>query len=213
MTSRQFNFRERLFGVRCDICGVRVRDRGNVHNHHIDGNHKNNRRENMVWVCPACHIKVSKTQQHGRPAKLLLNNNTAMHMRAQIGAGSATEDLRREVDYGEGTPTMRVNGKAELPWRNWCEAHLRRDEQHRFAKSHAVYGGAEEFGVSPDTTKRYWLKWTSAAGPAMEVPFDGVMYAVWRRVPADLINSEPSVSSEPKSIGEALKQVQEASRS
>ena len=210
MSRRQFNTRERLFGVRCDMCKVRVRNRSNVHNHHVDGNRRNNRLENMVWLCPACHVKISKTQQHGRPAKLLQAENTSMHMRKTVGVGSATEELRRDVDYGEGTPTMRVNGKAELPWRKWCEAHLRCDGQHRFGKVHAIYGGAEEFGVSPDTTRRYWLKWTSAAGPAMEVPVDGLMYAVWRRVPADLIASSTEPLLEPESIGEALSQKQES---
>lgn len=69
MAKKNFNNYEKLFGVKCWICRKGVRVRAKVHNHHIDGNRKNNVKSNQAWVCITCHNKVSKIQQKGRPLK------------------------------------------------------------------------------------------------------------------------------------------------
>lgn len=39
----------------CAICGTET----HLHVHHVDGNHKNNAIENLIWVCPRCHNTVA----------------------------------------------------------------------------------------------------------------------------------------------------------
>lgn len=57
---------ERLLGVCCEICHRRERERENIEIHHLDGNNKNNRRWNLVWIHKACHISLTKANgQYG----------------------------------------------------------------------------------------------------------------------------------------------------
>ena len=46
--------------VRCEICGrlLRKGGRDGIYVHHIDGNKRNNQRDNLVFVCPRCHNAV-----------------------------------------------------------------------------------------------------------------------------------------------------------
>ncbi len=104
MPKRQFNYRERLFGVKCWFCKKRVRVRAKVANHHIDGNKNNNRRENQEWVCLACHEKINKIQQTGRPLKttgIQLTKSGGRNVRACVDKGGqgaineTTETIRK----------------------------------------------------------------------------------------------------------------------
>lgn len=42
----------------CQRCGLREPEILNVH--HVDGNRKNNRAENLLVLCPNCHMKIHK---------------------------------------------------------------------------------------------------------------------------------------------------------
>lgn len=47
----------------CKICGSKEK----LHVHHIDGNHKNNDIDNLVWLCSDCHM--NKAHQYKRDEK------------------------------------------------------------------------------------------------------------------------------------------------
>ena len=40
----------------CYLCGVQE----GLHRHHIDWNHSNNERFNLMWLCSRCHTEVHK---------------------------------------------------------------------------------------------------------------------------------------------------------
>ncbi len=42
----------------CQRCGLREPEI--LHVHHLDGNRKNNRDENLIVLCPNCHMKAHK---------------------------------------------------------------------------------------------------------------------------------------------------------
>jgi len=46
--------------ARCEICGLMIKkgERDGIYVHHIDGNKKNNQRDNLMFVCPRCHNAV-----------------------------------------------------------------------------------------------------------------------------------------------------------
>lgn len=71
MGYRKFSKLEELLGVKCYLCETRVRGRANVENHHVDGNHHNNRRKNQSWICIKCHKKINKLQKTVRNKRLL----------------------------------------------------------------------------------------------------------------------------------------------
>lgn len=39
----------------CAICGAESQ----LHVHHADGNHENNKLENLIWLCPKCHNTIA----------------------------------------------------------------------------------------------------------------------------------------------------------
>ena len=217
MSRRPFSFAERLLGVECFFCGVHLRERKKVENHHKNGNRKDNRRENKVWVCKECHAKVSLTQKKGRPV-IKSENPTRIQLAESrgelvcekkngvgVGASCATEALKECVDYSEGGPHMQVNDLAEMPWRKYCEALIRLEGRVR--KKRCLNAGAEAVGISQATAYRYYGKWVSEEGPCFEFKSeDNKWWVKWRRVPADLITSSAEPLLEPTSIGEALKE-------
>jgi len=41
----------------CYFC----KHKGDLHIHHKDGNHDNNKKINLIWLCPVCHAKIHKS--------------------------------------------------------------------------------------------------------------------------------------------------------
>jgi hypothetical protein len=79
----------------------------------------------------------------------------------------ATEQLHESVDYQQGSPEMVANDFAEIEFRNWLRAYVR--SHGSISREKAIADGAELFGVSPNTSRRYLLKITSDAGPLKQV--------------------------------------------
>ena len=46
--------------VECEICSKMIKNGGQdgIYVHHIDGNHNNNSKENLMFVCPRCHNMI-----------------------------------------------------------------------------------------------------------------------------------------------------------
>lgn len=51
----------------CASCGAR----GNLHAHHVDGDHKNNALSNLVWLCPKCHNTVAHRYERDAGGKFV----------------------------------------------------------------------------------------------------------------------------------------------
>ena len=60
------------------------------------------------------------------------------------------------------TPEMAKNTKYEEPWRRWINNQILEDGG--ILVSEAINGGAERFGLSPETTRKYFLKVSSDQG-------------------------------------------------
>jgi|TARA_B100001971_G_C18214872_1_gene553130 hypothetical protein len=191
MGYRKFSYREQLFGVKCWFCGKRVRERKKVHNHHIDGNKKNNVRSNQEWTCTPCHKKASKIQQKGRPKKTVTksiaeSSHAPVCAKKEAVESSQTESLKREVNYDEGTRSMQVNDRCETAWRNYALALIKRDG--KALKKDVIYGGSEAVGCNPSTAYRYYGKLVSISGPCVETKDEfGNKIVVLRRVSQDLL--------------------------
>lgn len=50
--------------VKCECCHNMIKSYGNdgIYVHHIDGNHQNNNRKNLMFVCPKCHNIIHDCQ-------------------------------------------------------------------------------------------------------------------------------------------------------
>lgn len=58
----------------CSVCGVE-REYGNFHIHHINGDSNDNRPENLLVLCPYCHINV----HHGYIATRFTSEMEGVH--------------------------------------------------------------------------------------------------------------------------------------
>ena len=52
----------------CQICSTKKIGKRNLDVHHIDGNKKNNKSENLITLCHTCHLNVDywKNPRNGR---------------------------------------------------------------------------------------------------------------------------------------------------
>ena len=57
----------------CTICGFIPVDICQLDVHHIDGNHKNRKKENLQIVCANCHRLMTKQQKEMKKLSLLLS--------------------------------------------------------------------------------------------------------------------------------------------
>ena len=51
--------------VRCDFCGYN-KHKGSLQEHHIDGNHFNNKRKNKQILCANCHIELHHKERKAK---------------------------------------------------------------------------------------------------------------------------------------------------
>ena len=47
---------------KCQLCGAEIKNENKtaLHVHHKDGNRKNNKGDNLITLCPFCHINTHK---------------------------------------------------------------------------------------------------------------------------------------------------------
>jgi hypothetical protein len=62
----------------CSACGINSTYR-NYHVHHLDGNANNNDSENLVVLCPSCHLNIT----HGYALPLVLSELDGVKMEAE----------------------------------------------------------------------------------------------------------------------------------
>lgn len=49
----------------CEICGFIAKDPCQIDIHHIDGDHKNNKKENIQELCVNCHRLITRYKKQG----------------------------------------------------------------------------------------------------------------------------------------------------
>jgi hypothetical protein len=84
----------------------------------------------------------------------------------------ATTSLRQIVDYSAGSKEMQANAEAEPTYRKLMWEKLEYG-QTTMEKTRAIFGMAELIGVSPQATRDYYGKMTSADGPLEEYKENG----------------------------------------
>jgi len=130
--------------------------------HHIDGKSNNNSMSNLRLYCRSCN---QKDRVASNPPK---EQSSFNGVRARKNV-SPTEQVKRNLDYQDGSVEMKANDNFEIEFRHWLEAKLRSNPQHRILMKEAIYGGAERCGANPTTTRRYLNKMTSEEGSLKEV--------------------------------------------
>ena len=55
----------------CEVC----KTANNLCVHHIDGNHKNNVLENLMWVCYKCHNSIKHPRERDENGRFVAENN------------------------------------------------------------------------------------------------------------------------------------------
>jgi len=123
---------------------------------HLDGNPKNNEKDNLRLLCRACNTALGNK---ARPS-------SAKRERERKEGKPATRIIKEDAGYRQGSPEMKANLLYEVSFRRWLMSQVR--SQGGYPKKEAVAEGAELVGCSPLTTARYLEKLTSKAGPLRE---------------------------------------------
>lgn len=138
---------DQKFGHKCALQGDSCK--GDLIIDHKDGNRSNWTEGNLRWLC----LSHNKREGNGRSSVCVVEPT-----------------LKDAVDYQTGSPEMRVNDYAEVAYRNWLDARVRRAEIDGLPlrRKEAINAGAFMCEISPATAERYLNKLTSEAGPFFE---------------------------------------------
>ncbi len=148
-------------GSKCSICDKNEKNI-KLEIDHINGNPADNNPINLRLLCHSCNIKeaikrnkVSQTKHHG------------VIVEREGEKLDATSKIKDKVDYQKGSAEMKANDYFEMGFRNWLTAYL--IGHLEIAKDEAIASGAETTGASINACRNYLLKFTSKAGPGLEI--------------------------------------------
>ncbi len=137
------------FQCKCAVCGIQ-REKKFFDIHHLNKNTRHNNYDNLIIVCNLytdtnCHKKLHDGGENENKRKK-----------------DQTKDIRINVNYNDGTVPMQVNDLAEMPYRNWLYAVLKK--RGKYLWKECINSGAEVCGISVTTTRKYLNKLTSEFG-------------------------------------------------
>lgn len=131
--------------------------------------------ESQCEYCKGCGKSLFKPHHSTLPAwvtKILYidhidndpNHNKLPNFQFLCPACNRIKNPKREDPIPERpfTPEMAKNTKLENPWRRWVQKEI--IENGGLAWVDAVDGGAEKFGLSPETSRKYARKIVSSNG-------------------------------------------------
>lgn len=129
---------------------------------HIDGNPKNQDPDNICLLCHRCNnrMKLLKPSEKSR----LISYKRLQHVCVcENGQDHSPTSLVKEtIDYNSGSLEMKANQIFEKDFREWLLSNIQKFGS--YSKQEAINSGAERFGCSPATTRRYIDKLTSNEG-------------------------------------------------
>jgi len=153
---------------------------------HIDGNPKNDAPGNLQLLCKRCNIQIRNTMDAYSAKWGREGEKTEGKANTRIAKSAA--------NYREGSPEMQANLLYEVAYRKWLLKEI--NTQGGLDKKEAINAGAELVGCSPNTTKRYLEKLTSAGGCLKEdLDMLGHPYLVFKESFAKSINIDLSPQS------------------
>lgn len=152
----------------CRACGRETPLNEHLEIDHANGDPENWDPDNLHIVCESDNLDLRSftSDEH----KSFMEHCSALIVCESFGKHglSSTKIVKEMVDYRVGSIEMQANSYFEIAYRDWILKEIRR--LGFLSTEDAVDGGAEEFGSSPETTKRYLRKLKSYRGPLEEVP-------------------------------------------
>jgi len=146
-------------GEKCSCCRHTATTQNPLDIDHIDGNPKNNDPSNLRLLCRRCNVKEANRLAAGDRSVCV-----CVCDKVQSEGQPNTRIAKTEFNYQDGSPEMRANQFYETSFRTWVLEQCKTG----ILKNEAINEGAELFGCSPSTTKRYLAKLTSRSGPIVE---------------------------------------------
>ena len=147
-------------GEFCQECGKIPTTQNTLDIDHVDGNPKNNEKDNLRLLCRICNTKL------GNRARPWSDKREREREREREEGKPATRISKEDANYRQGSPEMKANLLYEVSFRRWLMSQI--CSQGGYYKKEAITEGAELFGCSPLTTARYIEKLTSKAGTLRE---------------------------------------------
>ncbi|MDP2730295.1 MAG: HNH endonuclease signature motif containing protein [Dehalococcoidales bacterium] len=158
-------------GEQCLICRRKPLPGEPLEIDHADSDPENWDPDNLHLLCKDDNLDLRgfTSAEH----KLLIEQCSALIVceRFKEHGLSATSIVKDFVNYRSGSLEMQANSYFEIAYRDWILTEVKR--LGFMYEVDAIDGGAEEFGSSPETTKRYLRKLTSYRGP-LEVAKDAI---------------------------------------
>lgn len=154
-------------GYKCQICGLSGHEIELVV-HHRDGDIRNNELDNLNFLC-----RSDNSKEQWRLARAKHKKRIAMTVitSQKMGEGKGVDDVGVQysgstISLQDASAELKINRIKEPAFRKWLldELLTNPDYSEGILSRDAIYGGAEKFSCSPNTTRRYVEKMISPEG-------------------------------------------------
>lgn len=151
-------------GYKCQFCGLSGHEIELVV-HHRDGNITNNDLNNLCFLC-----RSDNTKEQWRLMRAKQGEEEAMTVITSKKVGGrkieSVEGTGSSISVHDASAELKINRIKEPAFRKWLVDQLlvNPDYSEGILSRDVIYGGAEKFSCSPNTTRRYLEKMISSEG-------------------------------------------------
>lgn len=154
-------------GYKCQTCGLSGHEIELVV-HHKDGNTRNNALPNLNFQCRSDNTKlqwINMREKKTMGEAMTIITSQKVGGRKNVNA-EGVPDSGCTISLQDASPELKINRVREPAFRKWLLDKLltNPDYQEGILSRDVIFGGAEKFSCSPNTTRRYLEKMISPEG-------------------------------------------------